>query len=246
MNNFPKTEQQPVKLLIVDDEEDILEILRFNLENEGFAVDTATSGEEALERLTPQHRLILLDVMMDGMSGYHVAEQLRRQNIQTPIIFLTARDTENDMLTGFSVGADDYIAKPFSIKEVIARVKAVTRRKIETFPDHETNGDTIAVCGLKLDLKAKRIEIDGHAVILTKKEFEILSLLMQRQGEVFSRDDILREVWRDESFVQQRTVDVHVARLRRKIEPYGDCIANRAGYGYFFNPKAVETDENTA
>jgi two-component system alkaline phosphatase synthesis response regulator PhoP len=226
---------EPIKLLIVDDEEDILEILRFNLESEGFVIDTALSGEEALEKLTSEHKLILLDVMMDGMSGYKMAEKLRRDNIQTPIVFLTARETENDMLTGFSVGADDYIIKPFSIKEVIARVKAIVKRDYVTFPDSEGEKEVITIGELKLNLVTKEVELKGKNVILTKTEFEILSLLMQQPQKVFTRQEILDNVWKNESYVLERTVDVHVARLRKKLDDYGAYITNRSGYGYAFN-----------
>ena len=224
-----------IKLLIVDDEEDILEILQFNLENEGFVIDTALSGEEALEKLTPEHKLILLDVMMDGMSGFRMAEKLRKDNIQTPIIFLTAKETENDMLTGFSVGADDYIIKPFSIKEVIARVKAIVKRDYVTFPALEGDKDIIAIGDLKLNLVTKDVELKGKNVILTKKEFEILNLLMRYPQKVFTRQEILENVWKNESCVLERTVDVHVARLRKKIDEYGAYLTNRSGHGYTFN-----------
>jgi two-component system alkaline phosphatase synthesis response regulator PhoP len=229
---------EPIKLLIVDDEEDILEILQFNLESEGFVIDTALSGEEALEKLTPEHKLILLDVMMDGMSGFRVAEKLRKDNIQTPIIFLTAKGTENDMLTGFSVGADDYITKPFSVKEVVARVKAITKRDYVTFPALEEVKDVIAIGDLKLNLVTKDVELKGEKIILTKKEFEILSLLMLHPQKVFTRKEILEEIWKNESYVLERTVDVHVARLRKKLDEYGTYITNRSGYGYAFNDSA--------
>jgi two-component system alkaline phosphatase synthesis response regulator PhoP len=223
------------KLLIVDDEEDIREILLFNLENEGFRIDSASSGEEALKILSPEHKLILLDVMMDGISGFHVAEKLRKDNVMTPIIFLTAKGSENDLLTGFSVGADDYISKPFSIKEVIARVKAITRRDYETIPNIRKEQEIITVGDLKLDLSSKHLELNGQQVILTKKEFEILSLLVQHPQRLFSRMEILQEVWKDESYVLERTVDVHVARLRKKLNRYSVYITNRSGYGYSFN-----------
>jgi two-component system alkaline phosphatase synthesis response regulator PhoP len=223
------------KLLIVDDEEDIREILQFNLENEGFHIDAVSSGEEALERLSPEHKLILLDVMMDGISGFRMAEKLRKENVQTPIIFLTAKSSENDLLTGFSVGADDYISKPFSIKEVIARVKAITRRDYETIPKIKKEQEIIIIGDLKLNLAAKHLELNNKKIILTKKEFEILNLLIQHPQRFFSREEILQEVWRDESYVLERTVDVHVARLRKKLNHYSVYIANRSGYGYSFN-----------
>jgi two-component system alkaline phosphatase synthesis response regulator PhoP len=234
-----------LKLLIVDDEADILEILQFNLENEGFSIDTASSGEEALEMLSPDHKLIILDVMMDGISGFRVAEKLRKENVQTPIIFLTAKGSENDLLTGFSVGADDYISKPFSIKEVIARVKAITRRDYETIPAIKKEQEIIVVGDLKLNLISKHLEIKKEGIILTKKEFEILSLLIQNPQRLFTREEILEKVWKDESYVLERTVDVHVARLRKKLNKYSVYITNRSGYGYSFNDSVrIPTNEN--
>jgi DNA-binding response OmpR family regulator len=226
------------KLLIVDDEEDIREILQFNLENEGFLIDTASSGEEALEKISPEHKLILLDVMMDGISGFRTAEKMRKENIQTPIIFLTAKGSENDMLTGFSVGADDYISKPFSVKEVIARVKAILRRGPELAPAINLQPEEIVIGNMKLNLVSKHLHLNDKTVILTKKEFEILSLLMQHPQRIFTREEILQNVWKDESYVLERTVDVHVARLRKKMSEYSIYITNRSGYGYSFNDTA--------
>ena len=222
------------KLLIVDDEEDIREILRINLEDEGYLIDTAASGEEALEILTSEHKLILLDVMMGGMSGFRVAEILRKDNIQTPIIFLTAKKTENDMLTGFSVGADDFISKPFSIKEVTARIKAITRREhLGTLVKEKK--EMIVIGDLKLNLVTKHLELKNKSIFLTRTEFEILNLLILNPKQIFKRKEILQKVWKDESYVLERTVDVHIAHLRKKMNEYGSCIINRSGYGYFFN-----------
>ncbi|GHT05103.1 DNA-binding response regulator [Bacteroidia bacterium] len=229
---------EPIKILIVDDEEDIREILKFNLENEGFLIETASSGEETLERLSPEHKLILLDVMLGGISGYHVAEKLRKENIQTPIIFLTAKGTENDLLTGFSVGADDYISKPFSIKEVIVRIKAIMRRKYEMNPAAGNDPKVITIGDIKLDLISKQLLLKDRIAAITKKEFEILSLLMQHPRQIFTRNEILHTVWKDESYILGRTVDVHVARLRKKLEEYSVYINNRTGYGYSFNDSA--------
>ena len=225
-----------VKLLIVDDEEDIREILKFNLESEGYLVDTASSGEEALEIISSEHKLVLLDVMMGGISGFHTAEKMRKDNLRVPIVFLSAKDKENDMLTGFSVGADDYIFKPFSINEVIARVKAILRRTAQCIPEFKQ--EQIIFRELRLDLRSKYLELDGNNVILTKKEFEILSLLMQHPQHIFTRSEILQNVWKGESYVLERTVDVHVARLRKKLNEYSICITNRSGYGYSFNDLA--------
>ncbi len=216
-----------MRILVVDDEQDIREILAFNLKSEGWEVDTAASGEEALEKLRPVHALILLDVMMGGMSGYKFAERIRREGNTTPIIFLTAKDTENDMLTGFSVGGDDYISKPFSLKEVSARVKAVLKRS--------ATADKLVAGGLSLDLQAKEMSIDGKIVPLTKTEFEILALLMSNPARLFTRDEIIERVWRDAPYITERTVDVHITRLRKKMGTLAPMIVSRAGYGYRFN-----------
>jgi len=181
------------------------------------------------------YRLILLDVMMGGMSGFRMAEKLRKEGNLTPIIFLTAKDTENDMLTGFSTGGDDYISKPFSIKEVIARVKAVLKRTDKDFKKEEKNEFNFD--GLSIDLVSKQIHIDGLQVVLTKKEFEILYLLSKNPLRVYSREEILDKVWGDESYVLERTVDVHITRLRKKMGSYAVYITNRSGYGYCFNPE---------
>ncbi len=218
------------KILVVDDEADLREILQFNLESEGYIVDTAESAEQALRILTPEHELILLDVMMDGMSGFKMAEKLRKDlHNETPIIFLTAKDTENDMLTGFNLGGDDYISKPFSIKEVAARVKAILKRAgnapVATPP-------VIQIGAINIELGTKSVTINGQSLPLTKKEFEILSLMAQNPGRIFSREDILNRVWQNDGYVLERTVDVHITRLRKKLGEYGKIIVNRSGYGY--------------
>ena len=218
------------KILVVDDEADLREILQFNLESEGNSVDTAESAEQALRILTPEHELILLDVMMDGMSGFKMAEKLRKDlHNETPIIFLTAKDTENDMLTGFNLGGDDYISKPFSIKEVAARVKAILKRAgnapVATPP-------VIQIGAINIELGTKSVTINGQSLPLTKKEFEILSLMAQNPGRIFSREDILNRVWQNDGYVLERTVDVHITRLRKKLGEYGKIIVNRSGYGY--------------
>ena len=217
-----------MRILIVDDEQDIRDILAFNLRSEGLEVDMASSAEEALQKLRPVHALILLDVMMGGMSGYRFAEKIRSEGNTTPIIFLTAKDAENDMLTGFSVGGDDYIGKPFSLKEVSARVKAVLKRSTVT--------ERLAVGGVSLDMQAKEMSIDGMIVPLTRTEFEILSLLMTNPARIFSRDEIIDRVWRDTPYITERTVDVHITRLRKKMGARSTWISSKAGYGYRFNP----------
>ncbi len=231
---------QQDKILVVDDEVDLCEILKFNLEHEGFLVDCAFSAEEALNLLSgsDDYQLILLDVMMGGMSGFKMAEHLHKEmNNHTPIIFLTARDTENDMLTGFSLGGDDYISKPFSVKEVIARAKAVLKRT-NTNQDGAKQKNMFAVNGLKIDVDSKQVWLDGEEVVLTKMEFEILLHIMQNPGKIYSRENILQIVWPNDAHVLERTVDVHVARLRKKLGIYGQYIKNRSGYGYCFDPHA--------
>ncbi len=224
------------KILIVDDERDICEILEFNLSNEGYDITCAHSAEEALEKLTSNHSLILLDVMMGEMSGYKMAETLRRNNNNTPIIFLTAKDTENDMLTGFSVGGDDYILKPFSIKEVVARVKAVLKRnKLSEEQQAQETSNKLVFDEVCIDLESKEVIIDSEKIILTKTEFEILVLLAQHPDKLFSRDDIIDSVWKDSPYITDRTVDVHIARLRKKLGKHAFIISNRSGYGYRFN-----------
>ena len=221
------------KILVVDDEEDLCEILQFNLESEGFAVDIANSAEQALKIISEAHKLILLDVMMEGMSGFKMAEKVRKEmHLNIPIIFLTAKDTENDMLTGFSLGADDYIPKPFSIKEVSARVKAVLKRTgTQDLPETK---QTIEAGELIIDLVSKNVTLKDQPILLTKKEFEILSTMVKSPNRIFSREDFLTRVWTDDGYVLERTVDVHITRLRKKLGDFGKHIVNRSGYGYCF------------
>lgn len=227
------------RILVVDDEEDLCEILRFNLVNAGFDVDTAFSAEEAYLRLKNNYNLILLDVMMGAISGFKLAQLIREDfGGEVPIIFISAKDQESDKLRGFGLGADDYISKPFSIKEVIARVNAVLQRTqinkgaISRMTD---DGDEIMDFGkLTINRIQKVVMIEDRVVKLTKKEFEILCMLAGDPHRIFSRSEILDTVWRDEAYVIERTVDVHIARLRKKIEPYGSSIVNRSGYGYCF------------
>lgn len=220
------------RILIVDDEAGIREILQFNLENAGFEVDCASSAEQALEMLGPQHSLILLDVMMGGMSGFRMAEVLRKErDNQIPIIFLTAKSSESDLLTGFSSGGDDYISKPFSIQEVIVRVKAVLKRSAVI----AQTGALIEVGAVKIDVQTKMVFIDGEAVVFSKKEFEILSLLASHPGQIYSREDMIAELWKDAPYVLDRTVDVHIARIRSKLGTCKNYLTNRTGYGYVFN-----------
>lgn len=220
------------KILVVDDEPDLREILQCNLECEGYEVDTAASAEEALEKLSPDHNLILLDVMLGGMSGFRMANILRNElKLKTPIIFLTAKDTENDLLTGFSAGGDDYISKPFSLHEVLARIKAVLRRtKAENTPN------VIKVGNLTIDFAKKLVLSENENIRLSPKEFGIFSMLAKEPGRVFTRAEILATVWHGASYVLDRTVDVHIARVRHKLGNEAFHINNRQGYGYCFEP----------
>lgn len=221
------------RILVVDDEEDLCEILKFNLEMEGYTVDTAYSAEEALKLDITQYNLLLLDVMMGEISGFKMARMLKanKDTAEIPIIFITAKDTENDTITGFNLGADDYISKPFSLREVIMRVKAVLRRTAGVQIKEE---EQLQYKGLVINIPQKKVTIDGEETSLTKKEFEILLLLLQNQGRVFSREDILAKVWNDEVYVLDRTIDVNITRLRKKIGNYGKYIVTRLGYGYCF------------
>ena len=222
------------RILVVDDEEDLCEILKFNLENEGYEIETANSAEEALKMDISSYDLLLLDVMMGEISGFKMANILKkdRKTAHIPIIFITAKDTENDTITGFNLGADDYISKPFSLREVTARVKAVLRRtkqeEVAALPEQLTYKTLV------LDIVKKKVSIDGEEASLTKKEFEILLLLLQNKGRVFSREDILHRIWSDEVYVLDRAIDVNITRLRKKIGAYGKCIVTRLGYGYCF------------
>lgn len=226
------------KLLLVDDDKNISEILEYNLKSEGFDVISVYSAEEALKQSINDFQLILLDVMMGGMSGYKLAEQLRKDDIKIPIIFLTAKDTENDMLTGFSVGGDDYISKPFSIKEVIARIKAVLKRS-QTSTETEQPNNQLSIGQLRIDFNLKEVFIENQKIQLTKTEFELLSLFAQKPETLFSREKIIDKVWKETPYITERTVDVHIVRLRKKMGKYSEAITSRSGYGYRFNTNCL-------
>jgi two-component system alkaline phosphatase synthesis response regulator PhoP len=226
------------RILVIDDEEDLCEILKFNLESEGFRVDLAYSAEQALKKKLEKYDLLLLDIMMGEMSGFKLAEKIRKErNLSIPIIFITARDSENDTLTGFSLGADDYITKPFSVREVVARTKAVLKRsKSKAKEDH-----TVTFKKLTLDIPSRKVFVDKEEVDLTKKEFEILQLLLENRGKIFSREEILNYIWQDDVIIVNRTVDVNVARIRKKIGKYGKALISKSGYGYCFDPGKLQT-----
>ena len=222
------------RILIIDDEETLCEVLKLNLENEGYDVDTALSAEEALQMDMKQYSLILLDIMMGEISGIRFARMLKSDvaTADIPIIFCTARDSEDDMVKGLNLGADDYITKPYTIRNVIARVKTVLRRTSV----HKTveKPDILAVEGLVLDLDLKTCSVDGKEVKLTKKELELLAFLIANKGKICSRDQILANVWSDEVIVLDRTIDVNITRIRQKIGCYGAYIITRPGFGYGF------------
>lgn len=224
-------DKKKFRLLLVDDEEDLREILTFNLAGEGYQVSTAANAEEALKMPLEEYHLLILDVMMPGMSGFKLAELIRRdKKLTTPIIFLTAKGTENDLLTGFNIGADDYMAKPFSIKELQARIQAILMRSLQEGPDFGES--QIEIGTLLIDLDAKQVFVNGEPIDLTKKELEILVLLARDPSKVFSREEILDRVWREDVFVMERTIDVHITRIRKKLRGSGIKIINRSGFGY--------------
>ena len=223
------------RILVVDDEQDLCEILKFNLETDGYTVETANSAEEALQMDIKSFDLLLLDVMMGGMSGFAMAKKLKAdpETKDIPVVFLTARDTENDTVTGFNLGADDYISKPFSIREVLVRIRAVLRRTAEKNGEQKSN--VLRYQGLELNLDKKTVSIDGEDVPFTKTEFEILHLLLDEKGRVFSRQEIIDRIWPKDVLVLDRTVDVNITRLRKKIGKFSKCIVTRLGFGYYFD-----------
>jgi len=221
------------RILVVDDEQDLCDILLYNLTSAGYEASAVYAAEEALQKRLSDYDLLLLDVMMPGMSGFELATRLKsdKQTSSVPIIFLTAKDTEDDMMQGFGLGADDYIKKPFSVREVIARVRAVLGRTAAHMPEEP---EKLAYEGLKLDLCNKTVEVDGEFVTLTKTEFELLGLLLRHRGQVFSRQEVLNRVWPKDVIVSNRTVDVNITRMRKKIGRYSQYIVSRPGFGYLF------------
>ncbi len=226
------------RILIVDDEETLCEVLKLNLENEGYDVDVAFSAEQALGYNIKEYSLILLDIMMGEISGIKMAKILKNDvaTADIPIIFCTARDTEDDMVMGLNLGADDYIMKPYTVRNVIARVKSVLRRtashKVGNVSAEKPN--RLVVEGLCLDLEFKRCTVDGEEAKLARKEFELLAYLISNRGKILSREQILSHVWSNEVVVLDRTIDVNITRLRSKIGAYGSYIVTRSGFGYGF------------
>ena len=239
MNNY--------RILVVDDEESLCEILKFNLEKEGYDVTTALSAEEALALNLADYDLMILDIMMGELSGFGLARILRKrpETAETPIIFCTALDSEADKIKGLDIGADDYISKPFSLAEVMARVRSVLRRSkrtlsvaapVETPAEEEakTNDSVIRFETLVVNNLDKSCYIDNEEVQLTRKEFDILVLLLSNRGAILSREQIMKRVWSEEVVVLDRTIDVNITRLRKKLGIYGNHIITRTGYGYGF------------
>lgn len=226
--------ERPARILIVDDEETLCEALRFNIEEEGFDVDVAYSAEEALTLDLSAYSLFLLDVMMGEISGTQLAKIIknREDTRNIPIIFCTARDTEEEMVNGLDLGADDYITKPYSIRNVLARIRAVLRRTVPA--ENADSQQSLEYNGLKVFPESKQCMVDGNEVRLPKKEFEILSLMLANKGKIFSREELLTRIWPEQVVVVDRVVDVNITRLRSKIGNYGRNIVTRSGYGYGF------------
>ena len=228
-------------ILVVDDEESLGEILKFNLEREGYEVTTALSAEEALTLDLAIFDLMIIDVMMGELSGFGFARILRKKSetAETPIIFCTARDSVEDKIKGLDIGADDYIPKPFSIAEVTARVRSVLRRSkrnvaVEATPTPANDSGIISFEGLEVNTMRKTCSVDGQEVSLTRKEFDILVLLLESRGTILSREQIMKRVWSTEVVVLDRTIDVNITRMRKKLGQYGNYIITRTGYGYGF------------
>lgn len=228
------------RILVVDDERDLCEIMLFNLHEAGYQTEAAYSAEEALQQIengklsnSKSFDLLLLDVMMPGMSGYELAEHLKKdeQTQHIPIIFLTAKDTEDDTLRGFALGADDYVTKPFSVREVMARVKAVLSR------GRSKVGKQVVFEGLTISTENKHVTIDDKPISLTRTEYDILLLLLEHKGQVFNRKQLLEKVWPQDVIVTERTVDVNIARLRKKLGRYAPCLISRTGFGYSFEER---------
>ena len=225
-----------MRILVVDDEQDLCEILQYNLETEGYEVHTANSAEEALRLPLENYDLILLDVMMGQMSGFQMALKMKENPVtsQVPIIFITALEGEDSLVRGLNIGADDYMVKPLSLREVKARIKAVLRRSMKNEIQEKTASDCYSFQGLCINREAKSASIDGQPLQLTELEYEVLSLLLCNMGKAFSREEMLEHCWPKDAIVLDRTVDVNINRLRKKVGPYGKYIKTRVGFGYTF------------
>ncbi len=224
------------KILLVDDEKDIVEFLQYNLEAEGFEVISAYDGEAALSQMKEMPDLVVIDVMMPKMNGYDVCKQIRLNELydDIPVIFLTAKTSEFDELKGFDLGADDYIKKPISPKMLVARVKSKLKRSKSNEEKELQQSSTISIGPLQINKDKYEVKLDGEQIILPKKEFSILYYLAKKPGKVFPRDQILNDVWGEDIFVVERTVDVHVRKIREKFGKYSDLIETIKGVGYRF------------
>lgn len=226
------------KVLIVDDEKNIVDIIAFNLKKEGYQVITAADGEEGVEKTFSENPdLILLDIMMPKMDGYEACRKIREKK-HTPIIMLTARAEEVDKVLGLEMGADDYVTKPFGVRELMARVKANLRKVAALQETNHTDENAVKYGNLLLHLERYEVKKDGQVIDLTLREFELLKFLAQQKGQVFSRETLLEKVWGYEYFGDVRTVDVTVRRLREKIEDNPSkptYILTKRGVGYYFD-----------
>jgi two-component system, OmpR family, alkaline phosphatase synthesis response regulator PhoP len=222
------------KILIVDDEQDICQIIKYNLEDHGYQVDVANSSEEALQLELSGYNLFLLDIMMEGKSGYELLKIIRNDfRLNTPVIFITAMASDDDIEEGFHLGASDYIRKPFSVREVMLRVKSVLERQVVT-EDKNQIGPLP-----KIDNYTKMVYVGNQPVEFTRTEYDIFKLLYHQPGKVYSREEILNLIWPDKNGILGRTVDVNITRIRKKMGKFGNCIRTRSGYGYYFDYKKV-------
>ena len=220
-------------ILIVDDEPDIREILRYNLEKAGFNVTEATTGDDALNKLSKDLDLAILDIMMPGKDGYQVCKKIREQGNTLPIIFLTAMDREFDEVRGLEVGGDDYVKKPFSPKMLIARINAIFRRVDQI----NSKGTSISFGDLKINTQSYIAKLEGNELHLPRKEFELLAYFMNQPNIIFTREQLLSRIWEEDVFVIDRTIDVHINRIRSKLGIYKNWIETVKGVGYRFRPK---------
>ena len=220
-------------ILIVDDEPDIRAILRYNLEKEGFAITEAVDGDDALDKISKDLDLAILDIMMPDKDGYDVCRKIREQGNTLPIVFLTAMDREFDEVKGLEVGADDYVRKPFSPKILIARINAIFRR----IDQINSKGTSICFGELKINTSTYIAQLDGEELHLPRKEFELLAFFMSQPNIIFTREELLGRIWEEDVFVVDRTIDVHINRIRSKLGPYKNCIETVKGIGYRFRPK---------
>jgi two-component system alkaline phosphatase synthesis response regulator PhoP len=220
-------------ILIVDDEPDIRAILRYNLEKEGFSITEAVDGNDALDKLSKDLDLAILDIMMPGKDGYDVCRKIREQGNTLPIVFLTAMDREFDEVKGLEVGADDYVRKPFSPKMLIARINAIFRR----IDQINSKGTNISFGELEINTSTYIAQLDGEELHLPRKEFELLAFFMSHPNIIFNRDELLGRIWEEDVFVVDRTIDVHINRIRSKLGPCKNWIETVKGIGYRFRPK---------